>query len=347
MDRDHENRQRLHRLFMFLVYLAAIVVSATAMGQTPKPPTGTAPSAKPQNPKPPATAAPAPTTRAPVAQASKSKAQDPKFKPREVTLNTKDGIELRAFYFPSEKGKEAPTVLLIHEWQGQASPYSKLVTALNKAGCAVLVPDYRGHGGSREYTDARGQKAEFNLAQMSRRDVEAIIGLDLEKAKGFLKDENNDEMLNLNALVVIGVGEGCVMAAQWAMRDWAFPSVGRVKQGQDVKALVLISPEKQVKGIPIDPAATDPNLIRLPMMIVAGTDSPEAAEANRLAKRIEGLKTKLGRGEATGFQLSLANTELSGPSLVNDFPSVIPAIVKFVTSEVVVNEETNPWVNRK
>jgi hypothetical protein len=83
------------------------------------------------------------------------------------------------------------------------------------------------------------------------------------------------------------------------------------------------------------------------MMIVAGTDSPEAAEANRLAKRIEGLKTKLGRGEATGFQLSLANTALSGPSLVNDVAPVIPAIVKFVTSEVVVNEETNPWVNRK
>jgi len=293
---------------MVLVYLASIVVAATAMGQRPK--------------------------------------QDPKLKPRTVTLKTKDGIELRAFYFPSEKGKESPTVLLVHEWQGQASPYGPLVMALSKAGCAVLVPDYRGHGGSREYTNVRGEKTEFNLAQMSRADIEAIVTFDLETAKGFLKEENNEGRLNLNALVVIGVREGCVLGAQWAMRDWSFPSVGSNKQGQDVKALVLISPEKQIKGVPIDPAINDRFIIQLPIMIVAGAESPEASEAKRIAKRVEGVKKRFGRGEATGFQLSMANTALSGPSLVNDVGSVIPAIVKFVTTEVVVTDSANPWVER-
>lgn len=314
-DGEQEIRRRCRIVLMVLVYLSALVVCATAMGQR----TG-----------------------------SKSKEpEDPRLKARPVTLKTKDGMELRAFYFPSEKKKEAPAVLLVHEWQGQASPYVKLVLALNKAGCAVLVPDYRGHGGSREYVNQRGEKAELDPAQMSRRDVEAIVGLDLEKAKGFLKDENNDGYLNLNALVVIGVREGCVLGMQWAKRDWGFPSVGRIKQGQDVKALVLISPEKQVKGLSAESALTDINLVRLPMMIVAGTDSPEAAEARRIANRVEGVKKRIGRGEASGFDLQMVDTALSGPSLVNDVASVVPAIVKFVTSEVEISDSANPWIARE
>ncbi len=178
------------RVLMVLVYLAAIAAAATVSAQKPK------------------------------------KAADPKLKPRTVTLKTKDGLQLRAFYFPSDKGKEAITVLLVHEWQGQASPYGKLVIALRNAGCAVLVPDYRGHGGSKEFVNARGDTQKFNIAQMSRQDVENIILLDLETAKGFLKDENNKGNLNLNALVVIGVREGCVMAAHWRSATGASPASG-------------------------------------------------------------------------------------------------------------------------
>ncbi len=272
--------------------------------------------------------------------------QDPKLKPRTVTLKTKDGIALRAFYFPSDKGKEAVTVLLVHEWQGQASPYGKLVLALRDAGCAVLVPDYRGHGGSKEYTNARGESDTFNIAQMSKRDVENIIAFDLEKSKAFLKEENNEGNLNLNALVVIGIREGCVMAARWAQRDWSFPSVGSLKQGQDVKALVFISPEKQIKGIGIDPTLGDPNLLRLPIMIVAGKTSDEAAEAERMGKRIESIKKRIGRGEATGFDFKMFDTNLGGARLVNDVSTVIPSIVSFVNSEVKISDEENPWVER-
>lgn len=309
-DRFPKNQVFGHRLATCLICIVSIMVASTAMGQKKK--------------------------------------QDPRLKPRVVSLKTKDGITLRAFYFPSEKGKQAPTVLLVHEWEGQASPYQSLVLALNKAGCAVLVPDYRGHGGSREYTDVRGKTAKFNLAQMSKRDVEAIVSYDLEKAKGFLKDENNDGLLNLNALAVIGVREGCVLAAQWAKRDWSFPSVGRVKQGQDVKALVLISPEKQIKGIPIDSAIRDINLVKLPVMIVAGADSPEASEAERLAKLLEGMKKRIGRGEASGFNVSMLDTALSGPSLlVSDVGKVSSGIVNFITKEVVVDDSNNAWVERQ
>ena len=65
--------------------------------------------------------------------------------PRPVKLRTKDGLELVAFYYPSSEGKKAITVMLLHEWQGQPSPYRDLTLALREAGCAVLLPTYRGH----------------------------------------------------------------------------------------------------------------------------------------------------------------------------------------------------------
>ena len=302
----NEDAKRRFHWLMILVYVSAVFAAATASGQTTK--------------------------------------EKPKLKT--INLRTKDGVQLRAFYFPSDKGKDAVTVMVVHEWQGQASPYGKLVVALHNAGCAVLVPDYRGHGGSKEYTNPRGDKDKFNLAQMSKRDVENIVNFDLETAKAYLKDENNDAKLNLNALVVIGVREGCVMAGRWAQRDWNFPSVGRMKQGQDVKALIYISPEKQVKGIGIDPTLSNPNLVRLPMLIIAGDSSPDASEAIRIAKRVESMKKRLGRGKATGFQIKMMDTSLSGPSLVNDVPTVIPSIVSFIKKEVPVGNEDNPWIER-
>lgn len=303
--RDEVHRKRLSRWIMCVVYLVSIAVAGTVCAQR----------------------------------------DDEQRKPRKVTLKTKDGLELRAYYFPSPEGKKATTVLLVHEWEGQASPYTKLVVALRDAGCAVLVPEYRGHGGSAEFTNARGKKDQFNIATMNRRDVEAIITYDLETSKAFLKEENDEELLNLNALVVVGVREGCVMAAHWAKRDWSFPSLGSVKQGQDVKALIFISPEKQVKGIGIDPAINHPTIYSLPIMIVAGGNGPDAAEAKRLAKKLEGQKRRIGQGEASGFESKLMRTNLSGPSLVNGAP-VIPGIVSFIKDNVDASSEANRWIKR-
>lgn len=311
MRRDQLHHTMRRRVVMFWVFAMSVVVASVAVGQ------------------------------------GKGKAkEDPKLKPRPVTLKTRDGVALRAFYFPSDQGKEAIPVILVHEWGGQASPYYKLVVALRDAGCAVLVPDYRGHGGSKQYTDARGQAQTFNLATMNRRDIETILSADLEAAKKFLKYENDAGNLNLNALVMIGVREGAVLASHFTVRDWRWPSVGRKKQGQDVKGLVLISPEKQLKGIGIDPTLTDRNLLRLPIMLVAGNSSSEAAETHRIAKRIEGVKRRVGQGQVSGLEQLMVETSLSGPALVNEASEVIPAVVEFVKANVNPGVDANPWVQR-
>lgn len=271
-----------------------------------------------------------------------------KAKLRVVDLRAKDGVGLKAFYFPSDKGKEAIPVLVVHEWGGQASPYAPLVAALHQAGCAVMVPDYRGHGKSdRKAYDARGRERELVPTQMNRGDVESIVNFDLEACKAFLKEENNEEKLNLNALVLVGVREGAVLTTKWAARDWSFPSVGRIKQGQDVKAMVYVSPDRLIKGVSLDSMFRDRALMSLPIMIVAGAASPQADEAERMFKRIEVTKRKRGRGKVTGLTRELPSTPLSGPTLVQSVRTVIPAIVKFINEEVIVTREMNPWVYRE
>lgn len=197
--------------------------------------------------------------------------------------------------------------------------------------------------------NSKGKMAEMDTSKMSKRDIENIIKYDLEKAKNFLKEENDEEKLNLNALVVIGVGEGCVMAAHWAASDWNWPTVGRIKQGRDVKGLIFISPTKQAKGVPIDPIFSGRSvLLRLPIMVVSGADSPSAEDAERIARRIEASKKKSQRGsEVKGFEYKRYNTALTNASLVKDIPAVIPAITKFIETEVKVSDAQNAWVSRK
>ncbi|MCO8122765.1 alpha/beta hydrolase [Stieleria sp. TO1_6] len=281
-----------------------------------------------------------------LAQTAKKRAE-PLPKPRPETLRTKDGVDLTAYYFGSNKGKAAVPVLLVHEWKGQKAPYGTLCLTLQKSGCAVLALDYRGHGGSREYKDRFGKTQEFNLKTMNKGHVLDIVRYDLEEAKRFLQRENNDGKLNLNALVVIGVRDGCVPAMLWAQRDWQFPNVGTRKQGHDVKGLVMISPKRLLKGVPVESALTDPNIASLPTMIVVGEGSNEQSDADRIYKRVEVMKKKIsGDKDPEGLKLLTVKEPLGGPSLVSGSPTVIPEIVKFITDEVKSDDLDNPWIER-
>lgn len=268
-------------------------------------------------------------------------------KPRPVKLQTKDGVELSGYYFGSNRGKNAIPVLIVHEWKGQKAPYGKLCITLQNAGCAVLALDYRGHGGSREYKDPSGQTQEFDLERMRKQHVLQIVQYDLDAAKAFLQTENNEEKLNLNALVVIGVREGCVLAAGWTQRDWSFATVGSRKQGQDVKALVLISPERLLKGVPIETSLSVPTVSSLPMMMIVGEGSSEQTDTDRIYKRVEAAKKRLSGGkDAEGLELLVVKQKLGGPALVNESANVIPEIVKFINANVTISDLDNPWIER-
>ncbi len=281
----------------------------------------------------------------PAATKPGAKKEEPPFEV--VSIETRDGVRLRAAFFPSDKGKDAVPVLILHEWGGQASPYLPLGLALNKAGCAVLIPDLRGHGGSNSYTTPTGESKEFDQARMGPVDVKNILTKDIESCKAFLKDKNDQEKLNLNALTLLGVREGCVLAMEWAVTDWNFPSIGSKKQGQDVKAMVLVSPELIHKGFRVEKAFRDRFVWQLPTLIIAGKGSAEADHAETIHKRLLTLKKRATRGEPKGLSLLMSNAKLSGVGLVKADPSVSKAIVDFVQSEVTANILQHRWIQRE
>lgn len=263
------------------------------------------------------------------------------------SVETKDGVRLRVGYFPpKEPGKDVVPIMLIHEWEGQFSPYYRLARALKDAGFAVVVPELRGHGESNKYRTPTGEEREFDPSRMGPADVSAMLSRDLETVKKFLEEKNDEEILNLNALTLIGVGEGAVLAANWAMRDWSFPSVGSKKQGQDVKALVLVSPEKLLKGQKLDNMFRDRFVPFLPTLIIAGGEGTAGTEATRIQKRLEAIKRRARRGDPDDLQLELISTSLNGPQLIQQSPGVAEVIVAFISEQVMAKADRFPWVDR-
>ncbi len=278
-----------------------------------------------------------------LAQSPASKKKEA-LKPRLEKLVTADGVQLACGYFPSDKEKEAVPVILIHHWEGAAPPFLPLVQALRKAGCAVATPDLRGHGGSKTYVDFRGNPKEFDLSRMNRNDIMAMLNRDIEAVKKFLKQENDAGKLNLNALTLIGVGEGAVLAANYAVIDWNFPDLSRKKQSKDVRGLVLISPARNLKGLSYDTAARHPFVSRLPWLIVAGEGSLEIEEAEKLEKQLE--RVRRGGAVAGPVQLLTPRSQASNVELVRGSREVIPGIVDFVTKTVIAHQANYPWIDR-
>lgn len=263
-----------------------------------------------------------------------------------VTITTKDGVALRAAYFSSDQGKDAVPVMVVHEWKGQASPYLPLGMALKKAGCAVLIPDLRGHGGSKTRTLPGGASVEIDPEEMTPVDVKAILAGDLEACKKFLREKNDKEELNLNALCLIGVGEGAVFAMEWAVRDWGFPSIGSKKQGQDVKAMVFLSPEDRFKVMKMDTGFRDGTVWRLPYLLVAGKESSEARDAEKIYRRLKALKKRVSRGALEGLEVYLPPGRLSGVTLLRTDPKATAAIVEFITDNLASKITQFQWIPR-
>lgn len=357
---------RQSRALVVLFWVCATAVATVCVAQPPPLPVSpvvptapvktapavTPPAIAPAAPlKPPAAVSvkpvpPAPTKPVPPAIGAPAKVGEKgKMTIQSLELITKDNVTLRAFYAASEKGKEAVPVIVLHEWKGQASPYSPLVKSLWDAGCAVIVPEFRGHGGSREYT-LGGKKREFDLARMGKADVMNIINGDMEAVKKYLREENNEGKLNLNALALIGIREGAVIASHWAVKDLNFPSVGSKKQGQDVKALVLVSPEKMLEGVLLDDTLRDRFFWQLPFFLVVGRGSPQFADADRFYKRLETMKKKAGQGKAEGLVAEVVPTTLAGPALLNDAPGVLGNVTAFIKTELVDRSAKIPYVKR-
>ncbi|MDR2114899.1 MAG: alpha/beta hydrolase [Planctomycetaceae bacterium] len=187
---------------------------------------------------------------------------------------TKDLVRLSATYYYGNADKETVPVLLLHGDKGSRKDFNPLIDLLVNNGYAVLVADLRGHGRSVKRVEitppqfetqvvtkqqsssggGRGQKpklipvqvlkapaskkmVEYLADEFQAEDYANMAKFDLLLLREVLERVHAEGMVNLNRLVLVGVGRGAALAAYWTAQDWKDKDSDRF-----TKTLVMIAP---------------------------------------------------------------------------------------------------------
>ena len=117
---------------------------------------------------------------------------------------------------------------------------------------------------------------------------------------------------------------GAVVAIDWAVFDWEWPVLASGKQGQDVKALALISPEWNFKSLHIAEAVNQPSFRNeLSVLIIVGKGNAKLlSEAKRLDNGLERFhpvpSTPAEAAEKQMIWLKTPETSLQGTRLLHE-----------------------------
>jgi pimeloyl-ACP methyl ester carboxylesterase len=276
--------------------------------------------------------------------------------PVEVHLQTNDGLQLVATYYKSKAKKNAVPIIMLHGWKGSRADFEGLALAMQARGYAVIVPDLRGHGKSTQIKRG-GDYYTIDQTTLRKGDIEAMVTQDLEAVKSFLLDKNNAGELNIEKLCVIGNEMGATLAIKWSLYDWHWTQLPNAKQGQDVKALVLISPTMNFRGITIADSLGQP-LIQtgLSILIIVGDRNAKAYdEAKRIYNRLS-----VGRPKPSNdpkdvedrqdlFLSVVKGASLLGPNILND-QTILPQLDLTIGRDFIVwrlVDKKFDWTDRK
>lgn len=286
------------------------------------------------------------------AQKAKKSEEDQIPEPEPIEIQTKDGVNLKCTWYAGTLKKQSVPIIMVHGWEGQRGEFDPLAKGLQSLGHAVICPDLRGHGESLSRTTPDGGSEEIDLAKLKPKDLEGMI-YDLQACKKFLLEKNNAGELNINSLCVIGSEFGCIVAMQWAAYDWSAPILPALKQGQDVKAMVLLSPVQAHKGLRMSEALSHPAVkSKIAMMIVAGKqDRAGTGDAKRIHSTLVPHHPKpSGDAEEDRRKLDLfldqPETSLRGTELLNNALKIPNRIANFIKLRLADRQDDNPWSDR-
>lgn len=274
-----------------------------------------------------------------------------------VKLRTKDGVVLKGSFYASSAGKEAVPVVLLHDFKESRTVFNGLARALQTPpndqfpSHAVLTIDLRGHGESTTVEGRNGQTKELETARLGKRDFQSMVMFDMEQVRKFLVQKNDSGELNLNKLCLVGTGMGANVATIWAAKDWDMAPLASRKQGQDVKGLVLISPDWGYRGLPLLKSLRQPGVQRkVAMMIVHGEGDKKAAKSamtihKNLAKYHPDPPPEAGPEAKDLFMISLPTSLQGTPLIVDPNFRVYPRLQFFINARLV--QQDFEWVRRK
>jgi pimeloyl-ACP methyl ester carboxylesterase len=295
-----------------------------------------------------------PKAAAPPPKAPTPPPRGPKLpEPEELSLETKDGMTIKATYYASTAKKEAVPVIMVHGFEGQRGDYHSLALDLQRQGHASIVPDLRGHGQSKVQKRADGTPVTLDSEKLTRPILEDMI-YDIQACKKFLMEKNNAGELNIEELCVIGADLGAILAVRFAAYDWSLQQLPAYKQGQDVKALVLLSPVSSLKGLTMREAlAFGPVQSQLSIMFIAGSnDTKSSGEAKKIYNSLVSRHPKLpddkeDRLKSQELFLIQPDSSLAGTKLLGKELNVSQNIARFIELRLVNRKAEFAWQERK
>ena len=107
---------------------------------------------------------------------------------------------------------------------------------------------------------------------------------------------------------------GASVALDWARHDWSWPPLIGKKQGQDVKALVLISPQWSFRGFNVKNAVNHPAVrSRLSVMLIVGSGDSDTRQMEKILSRYRREQTESSKKDLIVKQV---DTKLQGTKML-------------------------------
>jgi pimeloyl-ACP methyl ester carboxylesterase len=285
--------------------------------------------------------------------------------PEDLVLPTKDGVQIHVTYYASNAGKEAVPVVMLHDYNETRAVFEPLATALQNPPAAqdaapgvppmkpraVITVDLRGHGQSKTALGPNGSLVKLDAAHFGPGDFHDMVTQDMEAVRAFLVERNDAGQLNLNRTCVVGTGMGANVGLLWTANDWAAPPLPVRKQGQDIHAMVLISPRWNFRGLALVEAMKFPPIQRqISTYLAFGANDPKVAkDCDNLLKTFERYHPEPPRDRAAtmkDFFLFAPDTGLQGSQLLTSREfAMAPKIIDFI--EARLGRIEFPWVMRK
>ena len=198
--------------------------------------------------------------------ASAQRESDKTGKEDHTLSSARDSWPIHVTYYPSRLKENSPVALLLHMKGGSRLVWTRkggLAESLQNQGFAVVAADLRKHGQSKA-TSAGGGAAKKRGKKgagsgLTRFDYALMVTSDLEAIKKFVFAEHQKKRLNMRKMAVVAAGMSGPLAVTFSANDWAkkphsdAPTLAaRTPRGQDIRALVLLSPQGSLPGLTIN-----------------------------------------------------------------------------------------------
>ena len=259
----------------------------------------------------------------------------------EKTLTTEDNFDLKITYFKSNGGKDASVIVLLHGKRGQRRQWNGVAAQLQKNyDFAVVTVDLRGHG----------ESASKKKAELKKTDYEAMVSMDMKAVKEFVYDEHQKGQLNMNKLGIVACDFSASVAIVYAEVDWGLEPYDdnpvaeqRTPRGQDVQALVLVSPDATTPGLFAGKAAT--GLRSFPVAVMIASSEKNTHDLSAAKKLFEQVSTKKEKDKDGRMLFKPYPEDVRGTDLVLKDAKLRKDIYDFLVTHV--KSHKSEWQDRR